>query len=311
MKATASRCFTMDAAVYPASGFAGVGTIGGQPVDCLTAEVQLLHHLGYDPDEADWHDMALLRDRFELALPHPYIEARLNEPWFSHDARLRPPRRLRRLPGEYAACLLPRACRRRRRDRARRPRNQRRHTSRHSRPQCRAHDQRTGLRRRDATGAIAGVRRGRRPTRAHPGGGARSRRTARRISTSKSREPGSKRKSLPSCAIFPPCSGPSRRLIGIRCAGCADWMRRQRFGRSPSTGTTRCIAVAGELGSPAVSLFAGAYDVENAAKLRDAGLRAVIWTVNDPEEARRVRDLGAHAICTDHPERIAAALSTS
>ena len=68
-------------------------------------------------------------------------------------------------------------------------------------------------------------------------------------------------------------------------------------------------AVAIELCSPAVSLYAGAYDVANAAKMREAGLRAVIWTVNEPDEARRVRDLGAHAICTDFPAAIAAALS--
>ena len=64
------------------------------------------------------------------------------------------------------------------------------------------------------------------------------------------------------------------------------------------------IAIANELASPAVSLFSGALTSENAATLRDAGLRVVVWTVNDPQEARRIRDLGAFALCTDDPGRL-------
>src|SRR3954451_16459422 len=40
------------------------------------------------------------------------------------------------------------------------------------------------------------------------------------------------------------------------------------------------IATAAELGSPAVSLFTGAYTSETAARLRGAGLRVMVWTVN-------------------------------
>ena len=64
------------------------------------------------------------------------------------------------------------------------------------------------------------------------------------------------------------------------------------------------IAVAAEIAAPAVSLFAGAYTAETAARLRDAGLRVMTWTVNDPREARRVASLGAYALCTDDPPRI-------
>jgi glycerophosphoryl diester phosphodiesterase len=64
------------------------------------------------------------------------------------------------------------------------------------------------------------------------------------------------------------------------------------------------IDVATELASPAVSLYTGAYTAENAAKLRDAGLHVMVWTVNDPREARRVADLGAFGLCTDDPERL-------
>ena len=64
------------------------------------------------------------------------------------------------------------------------------------------------------------------------------------------------------------------------------------------------IAIADELASPAVSLFTSAYTTETAATLRDAGLRVIVWTINDQQEARRVADLGAFALCTDDPQRL-------
>ena len=68
----------------------------------------------------------------------------------------------------------------------------------------------------------------------------------------------------------------------------------------------RLISVAAELGSPAVALFAGAYTAESARELRDAGLRVMVWTVNDVSEAGRVADLGAFALCSDDPGRLMA-----
>jgi glycerophosphoryl diester phosphodiesterase len=66
------------------------------------------------------------------------------------------------------------------------------------------------------------------------------------------------------------------------------------------------FSIAAELGSPAVAVFAGAYTAESARELRDAGLRVMVWTVNDIGEARRVGDLGAFALCTDDPGRLMA-----
>ena len=60
---------------YPPEGFAGLGRIEGRPVACLTAAVQVLCHIGYDPDDTDRHDMQLLADRFGLTLPSPYAGA--------------------------------------------------------------------------------------------------------------------------------------------------------------------------------------------------------------------------------------------
>ena len=59
-------------APFPPQGFSGFGQVAGVRVACLTAEVQSLHHLGYDPDEKDHHDMGLLADRFGIDLPAPY-----------------------------------------------------------------------------------------------------------------------------------------------------------------------------------------------------------------------------------------------
>jgi glycerophosphoryl diester phosphodiesterase len=75
------------------------------------------------------------------------------------------------------------------------------------------------------------------------------------------------------------------------------WPLAARFGDD-------LIAVAADFASPAVALSTGAYTAETAAKLHDAGLRAMVWTVNDPREARRVADLGAFALCTDDPQRV-------
>ena len=61
------------------------------------------------------------------------------------------------------------------------------------------------------------------------------------------------------------------------------------------------LDVASVLGSPAVAVYAGAYTSPGAHVIREAGLAAMVWTVNDPAEALRVRDLGAMALCTDVP----------
>jgi len=55
--------------LYPAEGLRGEGTIGGRRVGCLTAELQLRHHLGYAWDADDHHDMERLAARFGLLLP--------------------------------------------------------------------------------------------------------------------------------------------------------------------------------------------------------------------------------------------------
>jgi len=55
---------------YPADGF-GQGRLLGSTVPCLTAEVQLEHHCGYEPRERDRRDMAALAQAYGLVLPRP------------------------------------------------------------------------------------------------------------------------------------------------------------------------------------------------------------------------------------------------
>ena len=56
---------------YPPEGFVA-GSIGGREVPCISAEVQLLCHTGYEPDGTDRHDVTLLAERYGLALPEAY-----------------------------------------------------------------------------------------------------------------------------------------------------------------------------------------------------------------------------------------------
>jgi lincosamide nucleotidyltransferase A/C/D/E len=54
---------------YPAEGLAGSGRVGDREVRCVTAELQVRHHLGYPLGPSDRHDLALLGERFGVALP--------------------------------------------------------------------------------------------------------------------------------------------------------------------------------------------------------------------------------------------------
>ncbi len=53
---------------FPADGFTGSGTIAGCPIRCLTSEVQVLCHAGYELKDSDINDMRALHERFGLDL---------------------------------------------------------------------------------------------------------------------------------------------------------------------------------------------------------------------------------------------------
>src|SRR5919202_1985009 len=56
---------------YPPEGFNGRGRVNARTVRCLTAEVQMLCHVGYTPDADDYHDVLLLQTRFGIELLPP------------------------------------------------------------------------------------------------------------------------------------------------------------------------------------------------------------------------------------------------
>ncbi len=56
---------------YPATGFR-FGSIANEVIPCLTPELQIAHHLGYEPSDTDRCDMAALGAAFGIQLPEPY-----------------------------------------------------------------------------------------------------------------------------------------------------------------------------------------------------------------------------------------------
>lgn len=60
---------------YPLEGFT-TGRILERPVRCISARIQLLCHLGYEPKEKDVHDVLLLQEHFEVPLPQAYERLR-------------------------------------------------------------------------------------------------------------------------------------------------------------------------------------------------------------------------------------------
>jgi lincosamide nucleotidyltransferase A/C/D/E len=61
-------------AVYPASGLTGRGWVAGGAVNCLTPELLLLHHTGYEPKARDRHNVRMLCERFGLRPPPSFAE---------------------------------------------------------------------------------------------------------------------------------------------------------------------------------------------------------------------------------------------
>ena len=57
---------------YPAAGLAGRGSIAGRPVRCLTPELQLACHQGYEPDEDDYDDVGELAAILGILPPSPF-----------------------------------------------------------------------------------------------------------------------------------------------------------------------------------------------------------------------------------------------
>ena len=60
--------------MYPAGSLTGIGTIGGRPVKCISAESAVRFHSGYELTEKDFRDVAALCEKFGIALPEEYLK---------------------------------------------------------------------------------------------------------------------------------------------------------------------------------------------------------------------------------------------
>jgi lincosamide nucleotidyltransferase A/C/D/E len=60
--------------VYPAEGFTGRGSVEGKPTRCLSPEVQVLVHAGYELTDKDYRELYLLRERFGVEPPTALLE---------------------------------------------------------------------------------------------------------------------------------------------------------------------------------------------------------------------------------------------
>lgn len=75
--------YTLDAAglnvggvPYSSQHLTGRGVIGGYRVRCISPEWLVKFHTGYELDDNDWHDVRLLCERFQIAIPDEYLKFR-------------------------------------------------------------------------------------------------------------------------------------------------------------------------------------------------------------------------------------------
>ena len=71
--------FTDDGIVYegdifPSKTFSGIGKVGDITVSCIEPLSQVMLHLGYEHDKNDVHDVMLLCQTFQIAIPDEYKE---------------------------------------------------------------------------------------------------------------------------------------------------------------------------------------------------------------------------------------------
>ena len=60
--------------VYPSEGFTGRGSVDDRRVRCLSPEVQVLVHAGYELTQKDYRELYLLRERFGVEPPQALLD---------------------------------------------------------------------------------------------------------------------------------------------------------------------------------------------------------------------------------------------
>lgn len=105
------------------------------------------------------------------------------------------------------------------------------------------------------------------------------------------------RRLLPDAKTYPLCVGNLEKLSALLSR---DDDADQFAGR----GIQAAIDFAVEHGGEGVSIWEGGLDHDDIARIHAAGLQVWVWTVNDPERALELLEMGADAVCTDDPELI-------
>lgn len=73
--------------------------------------------------------------------------------------------------------------------------------------------------------------------------------------------------------------------------------------------SAEAIARAKVLSATALAIHNRGINAETVKRASDNGLKIVSWTVNDPEEAVRVREMGVIGMCTDAPAEVIAGIA--
>lgn len=64
--------------MYPAASLAGIGTIAGHPVRCISPEWMVRFHSGCELKPNDFHDVSALCETFGIELPEGYVKKFVN-----------------------------------------------------------------------------------------------------------------------------------------------------------------------------------------------------------------------------------------
>jgi lincosamide nucleotidyltransferase A/C/D/E len=59
---------------YPSGDLTAVGRVNDRAVPCVSAQLLMAHHAGYEPDLFDWYDVQRLRRATRLATPDGYAD---------------------------------------------------------------------------------------------------------------------------------------------------------------------------------------------------------------------------------------------
>jgi lincosamide nucleotidyltransferase A/C/D/E len=60
--------------IYPAASLTGKGKIGDLEVNCISPEYVVKFHSGYDLKEKDCKDVLAVCEKFDLEIPHEYLQ---------------------------------------------------------------------------------------------------------------------------------------------------------------------------------------------------------------------------------------------